>query len=97
MFVCALSVELFLPNCHSLKEKRGLIRPIMDGLRHRFSVSAAEVDYHDKWQRATIAVAVVAGSAGHVEAVIDSCERFVWSFPAIVVTDCRRAWLDAID
>jgi uncharacterized protein YlxP (DUF503 family) len=48
-------------------------------------VAAAEVDHHDKWQRAAIGVAAVAQSAGHAEEVLAAVERFVWSFPEIEV------------
>ena len=56
----AVRFDLHIPQSRSLKVKRAAIRPIVDGLRHRFHVSVAEVDHHDQWQRAAIAVAVVA-------------------------------------
>lgn len=70
---------------HSLKEKRAVIKPIIEGARRRYQVAAAEVDYQDKWQRAGIGVAVVAASAGHAEEVLQAVERFVWSFPEVEV------------
>ena len=73
--VCALSIELHLPLTHSLKEKRAVVRPVLDGLHNRFRVSVSEVDHHDLWQRCTIGVAVVGATARHVEDVLDSCER----------------------
>ena len=94
MHVCALRVELHLPFCHSLKEKRAIVRPVIDGLLNRFRVSVSEVDHHDLWQRCTIGVAVVGSSAGHVEDVIDHCERFVWSFPEVEVLGTERSWLE---
>lgn len=94
MFVCALRIELFLPACHSLKDKRAVVRPVIDGLRNRFAVSVAEVGYQDKWQRATVGVAIVSGSVGQVVDIADSCERFVWSFPELEVTEIERTWLD---
>ncbi len=62
----AVRFDLHIPQSRSLKVKRAAIRPIVDGLRHRFHVSVAEVDHHDQWQRAAIAVAVVAGSESQV-------------------------------
>ena len=94
MFVCALTIELHLPATHSLKEKRAVVRPVIDGLHNRFRVSVAEVDHHDLWQRCTIGVAVVGATAGHVEDVIDSCERFVWSFAELEVIGSERSWLE---
>jgi uncharacterized protein len=94
MFVCALRVELFFPSCHSLKEKRAIVRPVCDGLRNRFSVSVAEVGFQDKWQRSTIGIAMVSGAVDQINTVLDGCERFIWSFPELEVTNTERVWLD---
>lgn len=94
MPVAALQVELHLRALHSLKEKRATIRPVLEGCRHRFSAAAAEVDHQDRWQRSTIAVAAVSGSAAHLVEVLDAVERFIWSFPELEVISCRRQWLE---
>jgi uncharacterized protein YlxP (DUF503 family) len=94
MQVGAMQFDLRLPHAHSLKEKRAVLRPILDGARHRFHVSAAEVGSQDKWQRAQIGVSVVAATTGHVTDVLDSVERFVWSFPEVEVLSAERSWLD---
>jgi uncharacterized protein YlxP (DUF503 family) len=93
--VAALSLDLHLRSAHSLKDKRAIIRPIIDGCQRRYRVAAAEVDHQDRWQRAGLAVAAVSGTAGHVAEVLDEVERFVWSFPEIEVVACERRWLDA--
>jgi len=89
MVVGALAFELHLRDVHSLKEKRSVVRPIVDGARHRFAVSAAEVDHQDLWQRASVAMAVVSGTEAQALDVLDSVERFVWSFPEIEVMDAE--------
>ncbi len=94
MYVCALRIELFFPHAHSLKERRALLRPVVEGLRNRFSVSVAEVGDTEKWQRASVGVAVVGSSVGLVVGVLDDCERFVWSFPEFDVLSAERSWLD---
>ena len=85
--------DLHLPACHSLKEKRAVITPILEGARRRYGVAAAEVDVQDKWQRAAIGVAAVASSPKHVDEVLDAVERFVWSFPEVEVVDAERSWV----
>lgn len=95
MHVGALSLDLHLPMVHSLKEKRAVIRPILDGARHRYHVAAAEVGAQDKWQRAQLGVAAVAGSPAHVEEILDEVERFVWSFPEVEVVDSGRSWVES--
>ena len=88
--------DLHLPACHSLKEKRAVIKPILDGARHRYSVAASEVGHQDKWQRSALGMATVAPTAGHATDVLDAVERFVWSFPEVEVVDAERVWADAV-
>jgi len=71
-----------------------VIKPILEGTRRRFQVAAAEVDHQDHWQRASLGMAAVAGSAAHVEEVLDQVERFVWSHPDIEVLGATRSWLE---
>jgi uncharacterized protein YlxP (DUF503 family) len=97
MHVAALTVELHLPAVHSLKEKRAILRPILEGARRRYAVAAAEVDGQDLWQRATLGMAAVSGSPRHAQEVMDAVERFVWSIPEVEVTACRRDWLSDED
>ena len=90
MHVASVTMDLRLPAVHSLKEKRAILRPILDGARRRFAVAAAEVGSQDTWQSATIGMATVSGSAYHAGEVLDAVERFVWSFPEVEVTSTLR-------
>jgi len=93
MYVAARVVRLRLRQCRSLKEKRAVIKPILEGSRRRFGVAAAEVSGQDLWQSATLCMAAVSSSAAHAEEVLDHLERFVWSFPEVEVLECRRRWM----
>jgi uncharacterized protein len=90
----AMSFDLHVPQSRSLKAKRAAIRPIIDGLRHRFRISVAEIDHHDQWQRAGIAVAIVAGSDGRVQELLDAVERFVAAAPDVELLGTETAWLE---
>jgi uncharacterized protein len=90
----ALRFDLHVPASRSLKAKRAAVRPIVDTLRHRYHVSVAEVDHQDRWQRAAIAVAVVAESNHHLTEVLDTLERFVRSSPEVEVLDLTAAYLE---
>jgi uncharacterized protein YlxP (DUF503 family) len=93
MHAAATRFDLHIPHSRSLKTKRAAIRPIVDGLRHRFRVSVAEVDHQDQWQRSAIAVAVVAESDGHLREVLTAVERFVDAAPDVEVLDVETAEL----
>jgi uncharacterized protein YlxP (DUF503 family) len=84
--------QLHIPQSRSLKEKRAVVRPIVEGLRHRFSLSVAEIGHQDKWQRATIGLAVVSDSPAHAAEVVDAVERWVWSRPDVEVSAFERQW-----
>jgi uncharacterized protein YlxP (DUF503 family) len=89
-----LRFELHVPHSGSLKAKRAAVRPIVDGLRHRFKVSVAEVDHLDTWQRAAIGVAVVSGTHAHLQSMIDEVERFVETAADVEVLDVVTTWLE---
>lgn len=90
----AVCFDIHVPHSRSLKAKRAAIRPIVDGLRHRFKVSVAEVDHEDRWQRAAIGVAVVANSDRHLRDVLASVERFVAAAPDIELLDVETSWFE---
>lgn len=89
-----LIIDLHVPLARSLKAKRAVVRPLLEELRHRFAVSAAEVGHQDRWQRSGLAVAVVGSSPAYVQNVLDSAERLVWSNPEVEVLAVERRWID---
>ncbi len=91
----AVCYELHVPESRSLKEKRAALRPVVDGLRHRFRISVAEVDHLDTWQRAAIGVAVVSGTDHRLREVLDSVDRFVAGAAGLEVLDVETTYLDA--
>jgi uncharacterized protein YlxP (DUF503 family) len=87
-------VDVRLPHCHSLKEKRAVVKTMLQGASRRFGVAASEVDHQDKWQRAAFGFASVAGTEAHVREVLDNVERFVWSFPEVEVVNTTLRWME---
>ncbi|HXN65512.1 MAG TPA: DUF503 domain-containing protein [Candidatus Acidoferrales bacterium] len=67
MPVGLLTLELLLPEAHSLKDKRQVLRSLKDRLRKRFNVAVAELEHQDLWQRAVIGIVTLADQAGFVE------------------------------
>ena len=79
MFVGVLQVELAIPGSFSLKEKRHVLKGLLERLRRDFAVSAAEVDRQDVWNSAIVGVAFVSNDARHAEShlqkVLNALER----------------------
>lgn len=96
MHAAAVRFDLHINESRSLKAKRAAIRPVIDGLRHRFKVSVAEVDHQDRWQRAAIGVALVSGSEGQLRMVLDDVERFVANAPGVDLIGTEVSWLESV-
>ena len=90
MYVGTLSFDLLLGDVHSLKEKRSLVKPIVAELQRKFSVSVAEVSGQNLHRRAEIGVAMVSGDLGHLNGVLDRCERLVAARPEVEVLSARQ-------
>jgi hypothetical protein len=86
MAVGILAFELHLPGARSLKEKRKVIKSLMDRLQSRYRVSVAETDHHDLHQRAEIGVALVGTRAHEVERMLEALRELAESDPEAFVT-----------
>ncbi|GAA2357048.1 DUF503 domain-containing protein [Nonomuraea africana] len=91
MYVGALTLDILLGDVHSLKQKRGVVRPIVAEVQRRFpSVAVAETGHLDLHRRAEIGIAVVSASAGNCGEVMDACERLVAYRPDIELLSARQ-------
>ena len=93
MFVLAMEVDVHIAAARSLKEKRQVVKHLVEGARHRFAVSAAEVGQQESWQRAVLGFAVVTSSAHVAGQVMDDVDRFLWSHPELEIVTAERVWL----
>jgi len=89
MFVGILTLELHIHEAASLKDKRMVVNSVLDRIRARFNVSAAQIDNHDLWQSATLAVAVVSNERSNTEAVLNRVRDLVEADVRCDVTGCR--------
>lgn len=70
-------VAIEIPHAHSLKEKRRVIRPIVQQIQHRFNVAIAEVDSQAQWQFAELGLACVSNSAQHADETMRQVLRYI--------------------
>lgn len=63
-------LELSLPACHSLKDKRGILKRFLEHIRRTYCVAIAEIDAQDKWQLAIVEVAAVANERAHLHRIL---------------------------
>ena len=75
MVIGCCEIEIHLPACGSLKEKRRVLSSLRDRLRRRHNISFAEVAHQDLWQRAGLAVVAVAAHRGQLDALFEAIEK----------------------
>jgi uncharacterized protein len=97
LVVGTLAADVLLGDVHSLKDKRGIVRPIVAELRRRFEVSAAETGDQDLHRRAEISVALVAADHRHAAEVLSACEQLLAGRPEIDLLSTRTRVLDDDD
>lgn len=88
MIIGACVVDLHLPGNGSLKGKRSVLKPLLLRLRKEFNLAAAEVNYHDAWQSAQIALVSVSTDVGHVQRLLERAVRWIENHrPDLTVVD----------
>lgn len=77
MFVGICRFELYLMDSDSLKEKRQVIRSIIDKLKNRYNISIAEVGCQDALRRAEVGLCLVSNEIVYIEKVIARVVNFI--------------------
>jgi uncharacterized protein YlxP (DUF503 family) len=90
--VVSLTIQILLPDCASLKQKRFVLSSIKARLRNRFNVSVCENDFQDKWQRSELGLAAAATDQRGAETVAQQVMEFLEREPRIVLCDCAREY-----
>ena len=77
MRIAVMTFRLHAPWCHSLKEKRMIVKSLVAKLQNKFHVSAAEIDEQDVHQIIVIGVAAIVPHNAMVDSLMDDVSQFV--------------------
>jgi len=77
MVVGIARLRLRLPESHSLKGKRRVLKGLIGRVTSRFNVAISETDLHDVWQRAEIGISVVGNSQPVINSALDKVLDFI--------------------
>ncbi|MDW5300093.1 MAG: DUF503 domain-containing protein [Sedimentibacter sp.] len=77
MTVGTCEIEILIYESNSLKEKRHVLKSIIERIKVRFNASVAEVDYNDLWNKSMIGIAVVSNSKNLCESAISKIINFI--------------------
>ena len=87
MVIGVLRIVLTIDDAFSLKEKRHIVKSIVERLRSRFNASVAEVDLNDRWKNAVLGVTCVSNESGHADSMLANIVNFVENDGRAVMVD----------
>ena len=88
MSLGVLTIEIEIPGCYSLKEKRSRLKPLIARLHREFNISVAEIDHHDVWNSTVIGCALISNSHKHTQRVLQKVITWIETYwPDVTVID----------
>jgi uncharacterized protein YlxP (DUF503 family) len=67
MAVGLLTLEIYIPDSRSLKDKRQVLRSLKERLRRKFNIAVAELDQQENAQRSQVGIVSISNNGGHLE------------------------------
>lgn len=89
MVVGALWIEFLLHDSHSLKEKRKVVRSLVEKTRHKFHIAVAEVGSNDKWQKIELGICTVGNDRQYIDTCLNNILAFLESLYVAEMVDFR--------
>lgn len=87
MVVGVCRIEILIEEAFSLKDKRQILRSIIQRLKDKFNASVAETGFQDIWQRAEIGIACISNETSLVDSMMASMVNFVEYDGRVVMAD----------
>ena len=86
MVVAVVRLTLRIPENQSLKEKRRVLKQLIERTRNRFGISIAETAHMDQHQSAEIGMACVGNDRRVVNSVLDKAAAYIESLQTALIT-----------
>lgn len=93
MQIAVLTVRLYAPWVHSLKEKRMEVKSLLARLRNKFNVSAAEVGEQDTHQTIVVGIAAIAADSSQADSILDHLLNFIEASTEAEIMSVQRELL----
>jgi uncharacterized protein YlxP (DUF503 family) len=77
MVIGVCQLDLLIRENSSLKDKRRILKKILERVKHTFNVSIAEVGNHDLWQSAQIGFCIVGNDKRFINSSLDKVIGFI--------------------
>ncbi|MBP8718333.1 MAG: DUF503 domain-containing protein [Candidatus Atribacteria bacterium] len=87
MLVGLCKLAVYLPNCHSLKDKRSLLESYKIALRKKYNISISEIGKKNLWKNSIIGIALIGNDRQLIDQVIDKIIKDIEKHPDIQLQD----------
>lgn len=77
MTVGLLTIKLRISHAQSLKDKRSVVRGLLDRVSAKFNVAVAETAFQDIWDTAEVSIVTVSTTGRHVNSMLDTVLDYV--------------------
>ncbi len=90
MIVCSCEIEILIYESNSLKEKRQVVKSIIERIKSKFNASVAEVGYNELWNRSLLGLALVSNNKRLCDASISKIISFIDNDERVEILKCHR-------
>lgn len=87
MLIGLCTITLHLHGVHSLKEKRSIIKGLLQRMHNQLNAGVAEIDAQDQWNRAIIALSTVSLSEAVIYSIFRRAEAMAEQAPGAEIVD----------
>ncbi|MGI5891935.1 MAG: DUF503 domain-containing protein [Bacillota bacterium] len=77
MIIATATIKLYAPWVHSLKEKRMIVKSLLNKIQCKFNLAVAEVAAQDVYQTIVIAVAGIAANSAQADSILEKVICFI--------------------
>ena len=92
LITLSAKLTFHIAHANSLKDKRMVVRSLIDKTRRKFNAAIAEVDTQDMHRTLTLGVAVVSGENTHAQNMINEIIRFLEKNADAELTSVEGDW-----
>lgn len=77
MIIGTAKIYLYASWVHSLKEKRMIVKSLVDKVKHRYNISIAEIENQDVHQTVVLGIACVSNNTRHANSMIQNVVEYI--------------------
>lgn len=72
-----LKIEIYIPEARTLKDRRQVVKSIIDRIRHKYNVSIAELDEAKVHKRALLGISFISNKKIYTEKILATIEDLI--------------------